>query len=84
VSDLPAVYAGALCVERAPDDERWEGRVRTEKARIALARELWNEVCVDCPVRQPCLEWAVEHPEHGIWAGTTERQRLKMRSVDAA
>lgn len=80
MNDLPAVYERALCKERAPDDERWEANVRTEKQKLALARELWNEICVDCPVREPCLRHAVEHNEQGIWCGTTERQRKKMRS----
>lgn len=81
---LPAVYEQALCKERAPDDDRWEGQVRTEKARQALARELWNEICVDCPVRELCLEHAVDTGEHGIWAGTTERQRTRMRKDQSA
>lgn len=36
-------------------------------------------VCARCPVRQECLEYALEARERfGIWGGTTERQRRRM------
>lgn len=34
-------------------------------------------VCARCPVATECLDWALTHHErHGIWGGTTARQRL--------
>ena len=45
---------------------------------IASARA----VCARCPVRQPCLRWAVDHGvKTGIWGGTSERQRRTIRSA---
>lgn len=41
-------------------------------------------VCGRCPVREPCLRWAVEAGQDlGIWGGTneTERRRLKRRAA---
>lgn len=36
-------------------------------------------ICARCPVRQECLEYAIEARERfGIWGGTTERQRRRM------
>lgn len=35
--------------------------------------------CAQCPVKHECLEWAIDHNEKGIWAGTTERQRANAR-----
>lgn len=32
-------------------------------------------VCAACPVKRPCLGFALDHEAQGIWAGTTERQR---------
>jgi WhiB family redox-sensing transcriptional regulator len=33
-------------------------------------------ICFSCPVRTECLAYALEHRiEHGIWGGTTERER---------
>ncbi len=32
--------------------------------------------CRACPVRNPCLDWAVRHsPDHGIWGGTAPSER---------
>ena len=36
-------------------------------------------ICARCPVRQECLDYAIEARErYGIWGGTTERQRRRM------
>jgi WhiB family redox-sensing transcriptional regulator len=40
---------------------------------IAQARA----ICKSCPVKKPCLEYALEFPPadmHGVWAGLTSRQ----------
>lgn len=35
-----------------------------------------KKVCNDCMVKAQCLEYALSHPdEHGIWGGTTTRER---------
>lgn len=38
-------------------------------------------LCGSCPVREECLDYALEHHEKGIWGGTTENQRKQMRRV---
>ena len=36
-------------------------------------------ICAECPVREPCLEHAIEHREkNGVWGGATERERLRI------
>jgi WhiB family redox-sensing transcriptional regulator len=36
-------------------------------------------VCEDCPVRQPCLEYALaEREKEGVWGGATERERRRI------
>lgn len=38
-----------------------------------------KEICVLCPVREPCLEHALGHREkHGVWGGLTERERRRV------
>jgi WhiB family transcriptional regulator, redox-sensing transcriptional regulator len=38
-------------------------------------------VCAECPVREPCLEYALDASESvGTWAGTTPRERQRMRA----
>lgn len=37
-------------------------------------------VCAGCPVRGECLDFALDVGEHfGIWGGTSERERQRMR-----
>lgn len=35
--------------------------------------------CASCPVREPCLELALETDERGFWGGTSERDRARLR-----
>jgi hypothetical protein len=35
--------------------------------------------CNGCPVKALCLEQAVVNGERGVWAGTSERERMRMR-----
>ncbi|GAA2215839.1 WhiB family transcriptional regulator [Nonomuraea monospora] len=53
----------------------WDGR---PARHTALARR----VCLACPVRLPCLNWAVETAEpDGMWGGTTPTERRGLRSA---
>lgn len=36
-------------------------------------------LCADCPMREPCLEYALHVNVVGIWAGTTEHERKQIR-----
>ena len=38
-----------------------------------------KRVCDACPVREACLEYALEFRLGGIWGGTTEIERRTMR-----
>jgi WhiB family transcriptional regulator, redox-sensing transcriptional regulator len=39
-----------------------------------------RRVCARCPVSDECLRYALAHPSlKGIWAGTSERRRRKLR-----
>lgn len=47
--------------------------VSDEEAEQALA------ICGSCPVREPCLEYALTSREReGVWGGATERERRRM------
>jgi WhiB family redox-sensing transcriptional regulator len=44
-----------------------------EEAEVAKA------VCDACPVRQPCLEYALSSRERdGVWGGATEKERRRI------
>ena len=50
--------------------------------------EVARRVCDGCPVRTECLEYAlVNRIDHGVWGGTSERERrriLKARAKELA
>jgi len=38
-----------------------------------------RQICTTCGVQAECLEYALRHNTVGIWAGTDERERYRMR-----
>ena len=48
-------------------------------------RARWAKwVCQQCPPVNDCKTYALEHPElDGVWGGTTERERRKIRKGDS-
>lgn len=41
--------------------------------------EIAKKVCVDCPVKAQCLEYALDQRiDHGVWGGTSERERRRI------
>lgn len=46
------------------------------QAAVKAQSEAAKALCRRCPVREPCLEWALSVPEKfGIWGGMTEDER---------
>lgn len=69
----PLWIEDALCAQI--DMERWfpdkGGSTREAKA-----------MCARCPVRPPCLQYALANGErYGIWGGKSERERRKLRAA---
>lgn len=64
-ADDAGVFFPPLHFERKPERE-----VREAKAK---------QICLRCPVRVQCLEWALEVEEpHGVWGGYSEQERKRM------
>jgi WhiB family redox-sensing transcriptional regulator len=66
---------GALCAAAGQDADLWHpangNRAGAQRAKA---------ICGLCPVRQECLEWALQvNEEHGVWGGTTPLERRKIR-----
>ena len=41
-----------------------------------------KRICADCPVAEPCLEYALANDERfGIWGGLSERERRRVRRL---
>jgi WhiB family transcriptional regulator, redox-sensing transcriptional regulator len=44
-----------------------------------------KRMCAACPVRKPCLAWALDQGAvYGVWGGTSEAERRVIRQADAA
>lgn len=71
--------AHGLCRELPPSTFFPSDGVGVDQAR---------RICNTCPVREPCLEYAlVERVDHGVWGGASERERrriLKRRRQESA
>lgn len=67
--------ADAVCRETDPD--LWFPELgSTAKAA--------KRICGRCPVAAECLAYAIEHQEMGIWGGTSEKQRRRIRAREVA
>lgn len=67
--------ADGICAQVDPDLWYPEKGGSTKKAK---------KVCSNCPVREQCLNYAMDHNERfGIWGGYSERERRKLnRGID--
>jgi WhiB family transcriptional regulator, redox-sensing transcriptional regulator len=62
-----AKCAGQTNLFFAPPGERPEARARRE----AKARQ----ICLVCPVLEPCRAWGRQNREYGFWGGESEEER---------
>lgn len=61
----------ALCAQTDPEAFFPEKGGSTREAK---------RICQACPVRDECLEFALEHDERfGIWGGLSERERRRLK-----
>ena len=75
-------------VTPAPALAGWRYRAACRGADLDLffpgrgeSAEPARQICAGCPVRQPCLDYALSHGiVHGIWGGLTERDRRALRT----
>lgn len=61
----------ALCAQTDPDAFVPDKGGSTVQAK---------KICGTCPVRQQCLDYALANNERGIWGGTSDTERAKMRN----
>ena len=41
--------------------------------------EVARRICATCPVKDPCLEYALRNGiDHGVWGGASERERRRI------
>ena len=68
---------------RGPHSEVFYPPSNLERRDEKAAREeRAKEICRTCPVKQPCLEYALRIREnHGIWGGLNEAERRNLVSA---
>jgi WhiB family redox-sensing transcriptional regulator len=73
---IPGWFVDALCAEIGGDEWYPEKGGTTRAAK---------RICAKCPVREECLEWALQNQERfGVWGGKSERERRAMTPREAA
>ena len=66
----------AACRDTAPDLFFPVGSTGLAVEQIEAAKA----VCDQCPVKEPCLQFALEtNQDSGIWGGTSEEERRRLR-----
>ncbi|HYY07256.1 MAG TPA: WhiB family transcriptional regulator [Actinomycetota bacterium] len=77
-----------LAACRGDDSSYFFAPAYFEKRSEKLAREaVAKRICAVCPVRRPCLEYALFTREaHGVWGGLneTERRAILRRAREAS
>jgi WhiB family redox-sensing transcriptional regulator len=87
----PAVTLWELLGLGAPEDTDWmrDGLcAQTDPEEFfpnkGSSTRAAKAVCATCPVETKCLLYALEHNERfGVWGGTSERERRKLRHCQA-
>ncbi|MFZ4810929.1 MAG: WhiB family transcriptional regulator [Ilumatobacteraceae bacterium] len=66
----------AICRDTDPDLFFPVGTTGQALVQISMAKQ----VCGECPVAEPCLEYALEtNQDAGIWGGLDEEERRDIR-----
>lgn len=72
IEELPWA-ADAKCLQADPETFFPEKGGSTREAK---------RICVECGVREQCLDYALENDERfGIWGGLSERERRKLKRI---
>ena len=67
-------------------DNEWmaEGNCREQAPSLffpsdGVGVEVARRICATCPVKDPCLEYALRNGiDHGVWGGASERERRRI------
>lgn len=87
LGDRPDWYDDAACMGMPAEwfyGEEEDQQLRGSHRPYLLPAEVRRakSVCEGCPVREDCLEWALDNDEqHGIWGGMTKRERDRLRPL---
>lgn len=88
-ANFPDWHDYAACNDKPNEwfygQEERQGKKRHRPTLTVAEVRRAKAVCERCPVIDECLEWALETDEkHGIWGGTTGRERQRMQRQSEA
>jgi WhiB family redox-sensing transcriptional regulator len=76
VATIPQWRGLASCARHTPELFFPVGETGLGGTQIAMAKR----ICIGCPVRQECLDYALaSNQRFGIWGGLTEEERRPVR-----
>lgn len=72
-------FANARCADRSevPDPDIFNPDA--DDPHRAMKEQEAKKICEGCAEKVQCMLYALEKKESGIWGGTSERQRRRMR-----
>jgi WhiB family redox-sensing transcriptional regulator len=65
----------SACRDADPDLFFPQGSAAPAKIQIEKAKQ----ICLRCPVTQPCLHVALSTGQHGVWGGLDDDERGQLR-----
>ena len=74
MSDYPKWDSTPACA--GTDTELWFNK---DDEPSYSEKNLLQRICASCEVRNQCLEYSLKHSVMGYWAGTTPRERQRLR-----
>lgn len=72
---LPEWFARGACVGRDPS-------LFEPSATNATSTAPWRGICQSCPIREFCLEYAVDNETYGNWGGLTSNERKQLKRLE--
>ena len=67
------------CTTAGVDPEAFFPTAKEHSAAHARQAEPAKRVCAACPVRAGCLQYALRTGVAGVWGGTTDEERRRIR-----
>lgn len=72
-ADLNWVSPDAACTQQGDIDQAFFATTGRGYHRA-------RRICSTCPLSQPCLEYALTHDVYGLWAGTSVKDRNRIKA----
>lgn len=70
-----------LCAQTDPEVFFAQNISDVDGRSVYMNERQAKAICKQCPLINDCLAYALQYDEQGIWGGTTERERSRIRRV---